>query len=273
MPRQWRGRALGADASITLYGPADWAEPLLRQTEQILRDVDDLFSLFNPTSSLTQLNATASASIDDDRFHRLLDAVDAVHAATDGLFDPTVQTLWRALAENGDSMAARETIGWQRVRRNGKSVTLAAAQSLTLNGIAQGFATDLIAEHFEAAGATSILVNIGEHRGVGGPWRLGVSDPQLGPVLERSLTNRAMATSSPAALLLAGGNAHILDPLTGRPPVWSTVSVEADSATLADGLSTAFCHADLRTITRIAGSMTEVKRVTLIDADGDIATI
>jgi thiamine biosynthesis lipoprotein len=68
-----------------------------------------------------------------------------------------------------------------------------------------------------------------------------------------------------------GGRAHILGP-RGETPLWSTVSIEAPSATLADALSTAavFMERDrLRRLKVAAG----LHRITLVDADGDIQTL
>ena len=77
---------------------------------------------------------------------------------------------------------------------------------------------------------------------IGGPFRLSLEDPHFGPVGLRTLHDKAMATSSPGAMML-GQRAHILHPTARAAPLWSTISVEADSAALADGLSTALCLA------------------------------
>lgn len=269
---RWRGTALGAEADITLYGPTDWADGLLNDARQILESIDNLFSLHKPTSSLARLNADSVLSEPNRDFHQLLDSVDYVHHLTGGLFDPTVQPLWQALAEGGDTDNARQLIGWHRVKRDGERLELDTGQALTLNGIAQGFATDLIAEAFRRSGAEKTLVNIGEFRSLGGPWQIGISDPVHGLIGKRTLTNRAIATSSPGALSFSGSDTHILDPSGPAPAHWSTVSVEANNATLADGLSTALCHADFETIQTIKKRAPEIRRITLINHDGDLIT-
>jgi thiamine biosynthesis lipoprotein len=195
---------------------------------------------------------------------------DAVHAATDGRFDPTVQPLWRALAEGRDTHAARAALGWGRVRHGPDVITLGAGQALTFNGIAQGYATDRVQAILRAHGFDRTLVNIGEFAGDGGPWRLGVADPDFGIVLTRSLHSGAMATSSPRAMQI-GAEGHILAP-DGAAPHWSTVSVEADTAALADASSTALCMADRAAIARIKPRLPGLRRITAIDAAGNIAT-
>ncbi|MEP3275919.1 MAG: FAD:protein FMN transferase [Stappiaceae bacterium] len=270
---RWRGTALGAEAEITLQGPATWTEPLLREAEKTLADVDALFSLFNANSSLARLNAAGKITEQDARFHRLLDLAHEVHRLTDGLFDPTVQPLWQALANGGDIKSAREAVGWHNVQRSGTRVQLAEGQAITLNGIAQGFATDLIAEAFQRAGARRTLINIGEFRAIGGPWHVGLSDPNHGLIGRRIVSNSAIATSSPGVLTFAGADTHILNPAAPSAPLWSTVSVEADSAALADGLSTALCHANTHFIRTALAANPHVQRITLIDSDGDLVTL
>jgi thiamine biosynthesis lipoprotein len=153
-------------------------------------------------------------------------------------------------------------------------VTLAPGQALTLNGIAQGFATDLVADGLRAAGFTHALVDVGEYRALGGPFRIGVEDPAAGLLASRAVTDGAVATSSPGALTI-GGMPHILDPLTGGAarPRWSTVSVEAETAALADGLSTAMCLMDRAAIAALKRAAPGVRRVTLVDVDGNLSTV
>lgn len=272
-PLRWRGIALGAEASIEVHGPGGQLGPALEAAVAELRRVEALFSLHDPRSSLARLNAAGLLTEPAPRFHQLFDVVDRLHAATGGRFDPTIQPLWRALAEGGDAAAARALVGWERVTRAGRSVRLASGQALTLNGIAQGYATDLVAERLRAAGAIKTLVNIGEFAGLGGPWRIGVADPAHGLVAVQSLSDGAMATSSPGALMLDDRASHILDPRGDGVALWSTVTVEAATATLADGLSTAFCFADRPQIRNIAARVGGVRRIILVDAGGDLTTL
>ena len=265
----WQGRAFGADVSITIHGPRDLAEPALVKARRTIREIEQLFSLYDPASSLSRLN-NSGALVDPDRcFLALMKAADDAYRITGGLFDPTVQPLWRALAEEHDPTVARAAIGWERVKLDTDRITLDADQSLTFNGIAQGFATDLVVDALTRSGLANTLVNIGEYRGVGGPWSIGLSDPDHGYFGTRALTTGAVATSSPSALSL-GAHAHILHP-TARPQ-WSTVSVEAATATMADALSTALVLAPrdaVENIARAAG----LRRVTLVTFDGDLTTI
>ena len=266
---RWQGRALGAEVDITLHAPAEIAEPALDRARGSLDAVMAQFDLFDPASTVSRLNRTGHLDAPDVMFRRLMQACPQVHAATGGLFDPTVQPLWRALAEGQPPEAARALIDWSRVRHSAASVTLGEGQALTFNGIAQGFATDLVAEALRDAGLERTLVNIGEFRGTGGPWRLGISDPEIGMIGTRTLTSSAIATSSPKAVPL-GGQGHILH--GHAKPRWSTVSVEAATATMADGFSTALTMARLEDIRAAVGTF-GIRRITLVSDQGDVSRV
>ena len=265
----WQGRAFGAEVSITIHGPRDMAQPALAQARQVIRETEHLFSLYDPTSSLSILNSAGTLSHPDRHFLSLMEAADDAHKLTGGLFDPTIQPLWQALAKGRDTAKAVEAIGWNRVSFDADHVTLDEGQALTFNGIAQGFATDLVTEVLTRNGLTNTLVNIGEYRGTGGPWTIGLSDPTHGHLGTRTLSMGAVATSSPSALSL-GAQAHILHP--NARPQWSTISVEAETATQADSLSTALVLATRDEVEEITQTA-RLNRVTLVDFDGNLTTI
>jgi thiamine biosynthesis lipoprotein len=264
----WQGVAFGADCSVELAGPG--AEAFLATLPARLAQIERLFSLYDPASELSRLNAAGGLADPTPEMRAILTLCDQLHRVTGGRFDPTVQPLWRALADGRETATARAAIGWGRVGL-AREVQLGAGQALTLNGIAQGFAADLIRADLAAAGFVHALVNLGEFAALGGPWHLAVADPQWGEMALRSLTGTAIATSCPAATLV-GGQSHILDPRGGAPQ-WSTVSVEADSAAVADGLSTALCLASKADAQAILAQLPGVGSVTLIAPSGDLSTI
>lgn len=265
----WQGRAFGADVSMTIRGRREEAWAALDATQGLIAEVERGFSLYDPTSALSKLNRSGILHAPSNQFSAMMHAADAAFALTDGLFDPTVQPLWTAMSEGRDPQQAIKSIGWDRVQHDADQITLAPDQALTFNGIAQGYATDLVSDGLMKRGLTDILVNIGEYRGNGGPWTLGVQDPVHGILATRTLSSGAIATSSPAATPL-GEIGHILHPQA--QPRWSTVSVEAPRATLADSLSTAMVLASRDKIEMIK-DQTDVSRVTLVSFDGDLVTL
>lgn len=265
----WHGYAFGAEISMTIRGNEAQATVALQRARKLITEVEQLFSLYDPASDLNKLNAAGALQQPDARFLELMQAADNAYALSDGLFDPTVQPLWQALAEGRDPTDATALIGWHKLRFDADQITLAPSQALTFNGVAQGYATDLVANAFAALGLKDTLVNIGEYRGAGGPWTLGISDPIYGNMGNRRLTTGAIATSSPSATLLSE-QGHILH--SQAKPKWSTVSVEAATATLADSLSTAMVLAPRDQIEAMK-EQSDIKRVTLIGFDGDLITI
>jgi len=141
-------------------------------------------------------------------------------------------------------------------------------------GIAQGFATDKVAGKLKALGFNQTLVNIGEFSGVGGPWTLGLEDPSHGLIDTVDIENTAIATSSPMATPI-GSHGHIFNPVAGEYESfmpWSTVSVQADNAALADALSTGMVWADIELIKKIRRTP-GVRKVTLVDLHGDLLSL
>ncbi len=262
----WQGRALGAEARLELSGAG--AKEALHEVQAILTRTEALFSLHDPASALARLNRAGHLAPMPPEMASLFDLVDQVHDATRGAFDPTVQPVWRALAEGRPQKAP---IGWQHVSREGQTIHLGQGQALTLNGIAQGWATDQVARCLRQRGFGDLLVEVGEFTALGGPFAVDIEDPAHGRLATRRLTDRAIATSSPRATLVRGAP-HIIGP-EGQPALWSTVSVEAPTATLADALSTAFCLMPTAAITAACAAIDQPIRVTLIDAAGNLSTL
>lgn len=149
--------------------------------------------------------------------------------------------------------------------------------ALTLNGIAQGHATDRVTAVLAEQGFAASLVNIGEFRAGDGDWRIGVADPRRGLIAAQALSNAAVATSSPGALsLLAGAEevGHILDPARPlRPALWSTASIVARDAALADGLSTAMTFMDRSAIRDLLAAEPDLVSVLLVDRGGAVTRL
>lgn len=264
----WTGRAFGAEINITLTGPRDRTSKALQLARGMIVRLERAFSLYDQSSELVHLNSVGQLAPSPE-FLALMQIADRVHALTGGLFDPTVQPLWRALHTGCDVEAAQRLVGWSRVRVTSDLITLAPGQALTLNGIAQGFASDRVSDALADLGFHQTLVNIGEHRARGGPWKLALDDPEHGRMGILSLTEGAIATSSPLTtdILPAG---HIVHPV--QPAHWSTVTVEAETAAEADALSTGLVMAEADLVRRMR-SAPGVRRIALIDFAGNLHSV
>lgn len=265
----WQSQAFGGTVSVDLRGPRAANADLTRRIGAIIAEVEAAANLFSPTSALSQLNDTGALRDPPRALRDLMQQADRLHRLTQGLFDPTVQPLWQALARGEDPGPAWARIGWNPHWAQG-AIRLAPGQALTLNGLAQGYAADRVRAQLQAEGYAAALVDLGEYAALGGPFLLGIEDPQQGRIATRRLQDAAIATSSPGAMMLGAGG-HILGP-HGEAPRWSTVSVEAESAALADGLSTALCLADTALIADLAARPGLLRRVLTVSPEGDVQT-
>ena len=277
---EWRGTALGAQASILLRHPD--ADRLMQAARAEIDRLEDIFSLFRPNSALSRLNAEGRIDAPPFEMLELLAISSGIHHATAGRFDPTIQPLWALYARHfsrgeapsvDDIEMARALTGWQHVQIDASRIALQGkGRALTLNGIAQGYIADRIAALLRREGLSDVLVNTGEFVALGGnpdggDWPITLSDGLTlhpGP----SLRDAALASSSPLGTVFdtEGKVGHILDPMTGGPAParWRLVSVTAPSAALADGLSTAFCLMDRGEIGRTLATLPDARIAALI---------
>lgn len=265
----WRGVALGAEASLRLEGLTDdQAAPVIAAVEAEMNRLEDIFSLYRPHSELGRLNRDGHLSDPAPELLSVLSLCAALHDATGGAFDPTVQPLWSALATGASpekTDAARRSVGWTRVTVQADVIRLPqpGVSALTLNGIAQGAITDRISALLTAHGLRDVLVNMGEiaalgQRGDGQAWQVGLAGP--GGKVHKSieLRDRAVATSDARSVMLTGNQGHILNPAGGPHPA-HIVSVSAPIAALADGLSTALCALPKTEIDAVLGSFPDAR--------------
>jgi thiamine biosynthesis lipoprotein len=276
--QRWSGMALGAPAALVVrHDDAARSTRLIEAAVAEIRRLERIFSLFDPSSALARLNGTGR--LDDPPFELvdLLHQARAVHDATGGAFDPTVQPLWRRHAEAAAAgrapdpealRAARAAVGMEAVAVDTHEIAFGRpGMALTLNGIAQGYVTDRIADLLRAGGLAHVLVDLGEiratgERSPGEPWRIGLGTAEeIVPV-----TDGAVATSATFGTVMdaAGGIGHIIDPRLGRPSPgnWRRVSVLHPRATIADGLSTGFVLLDRTAIDRALEAFPPARAIT-----------
>ncbi|MDA1097659.1 MAG: FAD:protein FMN transferase [Proteobacteria bacterium] len=250
---EWQGSALGAQAKVVLYHPdAGAAEAAITACLAEISRLEDQFSLYRPGSALRQLNATGYLADPSHDMRRLLHLCHLYGELSQGAFDPSVQPLWQLYAGHfaghpgtdagppPDAIrATQRQIDYRRIAIGAAEIRLDPGMSLTLNGIAQGYITDRVADLLRARGWSDVLLNLGEIRALPGrSWSVGL----MGDNPSLLLTDAAVATSAGAGSPFAGpgGPHHLLQPRTGRSAGrYSLVSVLARTATAADALSTA----------------------------------
>lgn len=259
---EWRGGALGAEARLLIAQPdgVRARAAVSAMLDEVAR-LEAIFSLYQPQSELARLNRDGRLDPASHDLRIVLAEAGRISALSAGAFDVTIQPLWRLYAAHfatrpGDRLgppeaairAARARVNWRAVALDGAEVRLRRpGMEVTLNGIAQGYISDRIADLLRAQGCDRVLVQMGEtvalsppaaHR----PWRVGVPDPgDSARMLARlDLDNQALATSSGRATPLGGGVHHLFDPASGRSANrHASVTVIAGRAMIADAVSTA----------------------------------
>ncbi len=274
----WRGVALGASASIRIEGlSSDEAADMLDACVQEISRLEAIFSLYRRDSALSRLNRDGALLKPAPDLLAVISTARGVNRVSGGAFDPTIQPIWDLYARHFRQGAFPATAGPppERVENALKHVGLdkvvatpaairfrSRGMALTLNGIAQGYITDRVADLLRSHGVSNVLVNVGEIRALGGPkdrthWAIGIADPNGNGAGGRqiALADQAIATSATSGTAFDGDGrfGHIIDPRSGYPAQQRRqVSVVADSTTLADAYSTAFCLLDPHDIRPIA---------------------
>lgn len=265
--RRWTGHAMGANTSLTISGleEGEFARISVAVSDEIDR-LESIFSLYREDSDIVRLNADGHLANPPFDLVKLLSLAGSIHRATDGAFDPTIQPLWQAYARSAGAPEPEEVervralTGWNNLAYSTSLVSFGKPEmAITLNGIAQGYATDRVAGLLRSHGLHNVLVSVGEiaaigEREPGQSWRVGISDREDGDAEEVVLLkDRAIATSAPAGMSFdrSGTVGHIINPGEGPTARWQRVSVVNASAAIADGLSTAFCvmnELDIRSV-------------------------
>lgn len=271
---EWRGAALGADA-LMIFGGRERAraQSALKACLAEVERLEAIFSLFREDSELSRLNAAGRLSNPSPELHHLIALGIEIGRRSEGAFDITVQPLWRAIADNfagdgvssgpapGDLSAAISRVDYRRIEISPENIKLRPGMAITLNGIAQGFITDRIADLLAAQGWRDILIQLGETRALDGrAWPVQIERKPL-PLM---LRDRAIATSSGAGTPFESSGAwhHLIDPATGRSVQHHrAVSVVAPRATVADALSTALIVADPEKGRRIIARFANVRAI------------
>ena len=238
----WRGFAMGADASVKLYaaGEKEAASLTKKCLAEILR-LEKIFSLYEPDSAICKLNREGKLNNPPPEFVSLMQQAKNFSEITHGAFDVSVQPLW----ESKDFAQAKRLVDYKKIKVSDEQISFAnPGMAITLNGIAQGYITDKVTELLRKNGVEKVLVNMGEMRALGQhadgkKWQVGIQNPQQSEEIIKAIEvdNMAIATSGN----YGARKNHLFDPATGKIVAnYQSVSVIAKTATEADALSTAF---------------------------------
>ncbi len=228
--------------------------------------LDHKYSHYRDDSYLAELETAATGEgVDvDAETAALIDFAAALNAQTDGRFDVTAGALTRLwdpktqrVPDAAAVAAARERVGWRRVRWRSPRLALAPGMRLDLGGVVKEYAADRAAEVCRAHGVERGLVSLGGDLAVIGPrangraWQVGIADPRASSHAKRTVALECggFATSGDyERVMVVDGRryGHIVDVTSGVPvESYASVSVAAPSCLVAGALATSAMLAGL----------------------------
>ncbi len=270
---------MGTTYSVVLIAAShSKAEPLHREVDKILEEVNSSLSTYRHDSLITAWNKSTSGLKIDKNFETVLMTSKKIYEISDGRFNPLVGELvdlWgfgpsgRKQTPPGPKIILdrKKVLQWDEVLDfSAKTKRLEKKQKayLDFSAIAKGMAVDQVSLYLKKKGFKNHLVEIGgEVRALGKnletrPWRIGLQAP-VGRELSKVKVFKVVGLRPPFLAMASSGNyrnywkdkterfSHTLNPNTGRPMKGKleAVSVLAGNCMLADGIATALMASGL----------------------------
>jgi FAD:protein FMN transferase len=268
---QIAGRTMGTTYHVKVVtGFFSRASGLEEKIERTLKDVNQSMSVHISDSEISRFNAIGAVDQPfeaSEGFWYVMKVSEKIYQQTGGAWDGTLFPLIRLWKFNTGAQEFRvpapeeitgllPEVGFRHIRfQDGRTLSKQIVPlSVDLSSIAKGYGVDRVVHLLKGEGFQDFLVEIGGEvyaagrRKDGERWRVGINVPDKDAPLDAvyrvvTLENQALATSGNYRNFFeAGGKrySHIFDPRTGYPVSNSVVSVSilADTCTLADGLAT-----------------------------------
>lgn len=234
-----------------------------QSVDSILSVIDSSMSLYKPYSMINRFNTAEEALDLDVHLTAVMRKSFTVYKATKGKFDVTVAPLVQAwgfgpkrvehFPDSSEVKQLLQCVGMNNLRLNGSRLMKSkSCIQIDLNGIAQGYSVDVVAEHLTKKGISAYVVEIGGELRMKGPkpdgsaMRIGIEGPALSanaePLIRHviQINNGAITTAGNYRKYLQNGTkklAHLIDPKSGYPLDNNLISVTlyAEDAITADG--------------------------------------
>ncbi|MFD2286551.1 FAD:protein FMN transferase [Pedobacter petrophilus] len=262
-PFKLKGLAQGTDYTIMYYAKDSVATK--SGIDSLLAIIDQSMSLYRKGSLINQFNA-AEKQIKTDRFlNDVLKRSFEINADTRGIFDITVAPLVQAwgfgpkatTTEPGETeiKSILKCVGMQNLElKKGIIRKTKPGIQIDLNGIAQGYSVDLIADYLTKKGIKSYVAELGGEIRIAGPkpdgtpMKIGIEGPDEHdePAIRHIavLNQGAITTSGNYRKFHQSGKkriAHLINAQTGYPleNEMISVTVYAADAITADGYDNA----------------------------------
>jgi FAD:protein FMN transferase len=247
---QINGKAQGTTYHITWYAQdSTIGQP---QIDSILARIDTSLSIYNPLSLISRFNDSASFVNMDAHLRNVIERSIDTYRQTGGIFDITVEPLVQAwgfgpkkmtgLPDSATIRALKACVGSNNLVVKGSALhKLKPCIKIDVNGIAQGYSVDVVANYLEAHGIRNYLVEIGGEIRVKGRKQPGGEKMKIGIEapgdndFELTMISRIVAVDS-GAITTSGSYrkfyesegkkiSHLIDPRTGYPSQNELISV------------------------------------------------
>lgn len=240
------GATMGTTWSVRFVGSFAAAEAVRCVILVTLERVITQMSAWKPSSNLSRFNRSTDSGWHalPREFATVVDCALRIAKETDGAYDPTVGALvelWGfgsgpapfGIPPPSDQITlVSADCGWKRLElRDGNKLRRSGQALIDVNGVAKGFAVELVTAALREVGIRHALVEIGgELAGFGvkpdgTPWWVDIDRPRTGlssdiaPPVLIALHNLAVATSGCERGYESGGShySHSINPRTGMP--------------------------------------------------------
>lgn len=250
-------------------------------------------STYRPESLISQFNAPQTSSIPMDKWMRaVMRRSFAVHKQSKGVFDVTVKplvSLWgfgperiKELPTKAAVEAALQLVGMDKLQLKGSQlIKKVPGVSIDLNGIAQGYTVDVLAEYLAAKQVKSFLVELGGEIKTQGlkpdqePYKVAIERPEgaKGASFVLALRDMAVTTSGNYRKTFDHQGRkihHHINPFDGYPLQnnIASVTVIAASALDADAYDNVFMAMPVAEGLKLANKLKQVE-VYIIYKEGE----
>lgn len=259
---QFNGYAQGTTYSVIYYAEGQPVTKL--EVDSLLRAIDLSMSIYIPNSLISRFNQYDTQEIVVDKhFKNVVQESLRLNKISNGIFDITIAPLAKLWGfgtkkvveapQKHEVDSVLQYVGSDKIGLTGnKLYKKAKGVTLDVNGIAQGYSVDVIADFLAAKGIKQYLIEVGGELRVKGPkpdgsnFKVGVEQPEGPNSIERHLN--AIVELKLGAITTAGNYrkfiesnhqklSHHINPRTGYPYVGEIISatIVAKNAMLADG--------------------------------------
>jgi thiamine biosynthesis lipoprotein len=252
---------LGTKVTITVIHPdRKIAQDALSDALLAIQKVDNLMSIYDNTTQISYLNRKKALKKPAADLLNVINKSIYYSEISDGAFDITVQPVLdlytrtfrqeKRYPNDSEINEAQKMIGYRKISIENKTVSIGQNTTLTLGGIAKGFALDKAAETLRKDGIDrALIVAGGQIAGLGlkeqqKPWTIALRNPRNANeyITLIEVHNQSVSTSGDYERFYDENKTyhHIINPKTGRSATeLISVTVMAKHAIDADALSTA----------------------------------